>query len=253
MLTLITRYRLLAAIAVLALLLLSGAMAMATFVIQDLPLLGKIVVIDPGHGGIDPGANNPQIAEKHINLAMALRVKEILTRRGAVIVLTRDTDRELSTECDNPHISGRHRRDLHARLEAIIEHNAHLGLSIHANASSDPREHGHDTYYYPGSPDSQLLAAAINQELSIVTGTNRLPKKGTFYLLRASKAPCVLVEVGFITNPRERELLQDEAYQEQLALALAAAVEKFLLRQIAPSPADGDEPLVDVKSAGKLI
>lgn len=223
------RYRPLVAAAGLLCILLSGALVMAELATRDLPLLGKIVVLDPGHGGVDSGANRPEIVEKDINLAVAQRLKEILVQRGAVVVLTRDTDRELSGECDNPRVFGRHRRDLHARLEAIMENNAHVAISIHANASRNQTEHGHDVYYNPADPDSKTMATLLCQELSAVTGVKRTPKKGSFYLLRTSKRPCVLVEVGFITNKQERELLRDGMYQQQLATAMAAATEKFLV------------------------
>lgn len=209
--------------------LLSGALVMAAWATRDLPLLGKIIVLDPGHGGVDSGAHRQQIAEKDINLAVTQHLKKFLLQRGAVVILTRDVDRALHGECRDPSISGRHRRDLHARLETIAQSNAHAVISIHANASGDETEHGHDVYYNPANPDSKTMAALLGRELSAVTGIKRAPKKGSYYLLRGSNRPCVLVEVGFITNRQEREWLQDEAYQQRLAKAMAVAVEEFLI------------------------
>jgi N-acetylmuramoyl-L-alanine amidase len=119
------------------------------FVFRGQTLTGKIIVVDAGHGGIDPGANRPGVLEKDINLAIALQMRDILQSRGAKVILTRDTDVELSDQCENEKVRGRYRRDLNARLQAIQESDADLFVSIHANANSSPKRRGIECIYHP--------------------------------------------------------------------------------------------------------
>ncbi|WP_285716051.1 N-acetylmuramoyl-L-alanine amidase [Pelosinus sp. IPA-1] len=96
-------------------------------------LSGKVIVVDAGHGGIDPGANRPGVLEKDINLSIALALKDVLNQNGAKVALSRQTDVELSPECDNEKVRGRYHRDLAARVEMAEESDADLFMKTFTN------------------------------------------------------------------------------------------------------------------------
>lgn len=190
-------------------------------------LSGKIIVVDAGHGGIDPGANRPGVLEKDINLAVALQVRNVLQSSNAKVILTRDTDVELSGLCDNENVRGRYRRDLNARLEMIQESDADLFVSIHANASSKQQRRGIECYYFAKSEASKTLALLIQEQLRTVAPISQEAEPAGFFVLRRNKVPAVLVETGFITNQEERALLQSPEYQRKLAEAIVAGIDKY--------------------------
>lgn len=190
-------------------------------------LAGKIIVVDAGHGGIDPGANRPGILKKDINLAIALQVRDILKYHESKVVLTRDTDIELSGQCDNEKVRGRYHRDLNARLEAIQESDADLFVSIHANASSKPQRRGTECYYAAKSEAGKALALAIQEHLRLIAPISQEAEPADFFVLRRNKVPAVLIEVGFITNPNERALLQSPEYQRKIAEAIVSGIAQY--------------------------
>ncbi len=190
-------------------------------------LAGQIVVVDAGHGGIDSGANRPGVVEKQINLAVALQIGDSLKKYGAKVMLTRDTDVELSELCDNEKVRGRYRRDLNARLEMVEESDADLFVSIHANASTNPRRRGVECYYFGQSESGKRLALAIEEELRLVAPVSQAAKAADYFVLRRNKVPAALVEVGFITNAEELALLQTPEYQHRLAEAIASGIHRY--------------------------
>lgn len=189
---------------------------------------GKTIVIDAGHGGVDSGANRPGILEKDINLAIALEVRDILKSQEFHVVLTRDTDKELSGMCDNDKVRGRYHRDLSARVESIGENSADLFVSIHANACSEAKRKGIECYYAK-SPESKKLAEAIEEQLGRVAPVSQKAKPGNFFVLRRSKVPAVLIEVGFITNQAEKALLETEEYQRKIAESIVKGIMQYYL------------------------
>ena len=190
-------------------------------------LSDKVIVVDAGHGGIDPGANRPGIIEKDINLAIALELKNILNEYGTKVVLSRQTDIELSTECDNERVRGRYHRDLTARVEMAEESDADLFISIHANAVSNTKRQGAEVFYYAKSENSKALSNSILAELNKVTKAAPSSNTADFFVLRRNKIPAALVEVGYITNLEERSLLQSSEYQHKLAKAIALGIYKY--------------------------
>lgn len=191
-------------------------------------LAGKVIVVDAGHGGIDPGANRPGVLEKDINLAIALTLKDVLNQNGAKVVLSRQTDVELSPECDNEKVRGRYHRDLAARVEMVEESDADLFISIHANAIANAQRHGAEVFFASKSETGKSLANLIQSELCKVTQTIRSAKVADYFVLRRNKIPAALVEVGYITNMEERLLLQTPEYQSKLAEAIAKGIYQFL-------------------------
>lgn len=190
---------------------------------------GRIVAVDPGHGGYDPGAKGAGgTLEKDLNLAIAFKLKETLEQAGAKVVLTRDRDVDLVT----PGEGTKKFRDLSNRLKIVRESKADLLVSIHMN-SSGSRWRGAQVFYHPQSEANRSLAVAIQEEIrSRLGNTSRQALSLTSaYLLQEASIPAVIVEAGFITNPAEEKLLNDPAYQQSLAQAIAAGIIRFLAEQ----------------------
>lgn len=190
-------------------------------------LNGKVIIVDAGHGGIDSGANRPGAVEKDINLAVTLQVKSCLNDRGAKVVLTRESDVDLSELCDDENVRGRYRRDLNARLEMVDESDADIFVSLHANASKNPSRRGSQCYYAVKSELGKRLAASIEEELRTVVAVNQPYTSADFFVLRRNRVPAVLIEMGFITNPDELALLNSPEYQRKLGEAIAKGIENY--------------------------
>lgn len=196
-------------------------------VITTNSLPDKIIIIDAGHGGIDPGANRPGILEKDLNLAVALQLKEVLNSYGAKVILSREIDTELSGQCDNERVKGRYRRDLAARLEMVQESDADLFISIHSNANPNPSRRGAETFYDAQSETSRTLATLIQTELSLITPAANKAAPGNYFVLRRNTIPAALIEIGYITHPEERQLLQSPEHQHKLAEAIVKGICKY--------------------------
>lgn len=196
---------------------------------RPLPLAGRRIVVDPGHGGIDPGCHRGGILEKELTLRVALILAERLTERGAEVTLTRETDTELSHLTQSE--PTRHGRDLAARVLIAEERGAELLVSLHVNAASSPSLGGAIVFHHQGSERGRLLAQAILERLEPVVPGNQsgvLPRD--FYILRRASMPAVLVELGFLTHPRDREKLLSEEGRAHMAEAIASGIEAYALR-----------------------
>lgn len=183
----------------------------------------NIVVLDPGHGGKDSGAIGFGIKEKEINMAIALRVGQLLENRGVNVEYTRTDDRYLT---------------LTERAEFANRLNALLFVSIHNNAATNPQAHGTETYYCAPITDYDLfwqkaersrLANCIQGQLIGSLGrTNRGVKQDNFTVLVKTKMPSALTEISFLSNAEENSLLQSSSYQAQAAQAIADGILKYL-------------------------
>ncbi|MEC0371198.1 N-acetylmuramoyl-L-alanine amidase CwlD [Paenibacillus chibensis] len=196
----------------------------------SLPLSGKVIALDAGHGGPDGGAVSKQgVIEKDVNLAITLYLRDYLQQAGAVVYLTREGDYDLANE-DTKGYSKRKTEDLKQRAKLIQDTKADLFLSIHLNSYPSSRWSGAQTFYYPNHPDNALLATLVQDEIKRnLENTDRVAKTvNTVYLLQALKVPSALVEVGFLSHPEESQLLRDESYQQKVA----AAVYKGMLRYL---------------------
>ncbi|MEW6182550.1 MAG: N-acetylmuramoyl-L-alanine amidase [Bacillota bacterium] len=187
---------------------------------------GRTIVVDPGHGGVDPGAHyRGEILEKELVLSIAEEVRRYLTSAGAEVIMTRTSDRDLAPP-DITSLAARKRRDLKARVSLANRAKADLYLSIHINSSRDPNKTGVYVFYSP-KPGSKQLAERIEQEAWRYLGKQRSPLPGTFYILRETEMPAVLVEAGFISNPQEKRLLCDKRYQEKVAWVVFRGVVSY--------------------------
>ena len=188
----------------------------------NLDVTDKVVVIDAGHGGGDSGAvGHYGVKEKDVTLYVALRVEKLLKDAGAKVIMTRTTDRDVS------YYKSPNRTELQARVDKCPP-NTDIFISIHCNAFSNPSSHGMETYYYSGSPQSRRLAVLLNEELAKYGGRfNRGVRTANYYVLKHNPHPSSLIELAFVTNYEEENLLANDDYQDALANAIASAVNRY--------------------------
>lgn len=187
-----------------------------------------VIVIDPGHGGFDPGKVGAGILEKDVNLAVAIGLRDYLTQAGAKVIMTRDSDCAVAPEGENRKV-----RDLMKRAELIRETAPALTVSIHQNSYPEEYVHGAQVFYYKDSTQGRRLAQCISDRLPLEEGGKRREIKGnnTYYLLKRSQGPMVIVECGFLSNTREAVQLSTPQYQEELSYAIAEGVAAYLKEQ----------------------
>lgn len=206
----------------------------ATIRVSTLPVLNFTapgskahIVLDPGHGGFDPGkVGTAGTLEKDINLAISLKLKEILVKSGYTVTMTRQKDEAL---CEQ-NASRKKVSDLNARLDLIQKEEPELTVSIHQNSYSAGTK-GAQVFYYSRSEEGHRLARVLQETLKeeIGDGNHRVEKANdSYYMLKKSQGPFVIVECGFLSNPEEEKLLNSEDYQKKMAKALAEGIEKFL-------------------------
>lgn len=192
---------------------------------NDIPLLGKVIYLDPGHGGIDPGAIYKDLKEADINLKIALKTQKILEQNGAIVYLTRYGDYDLSV----PNTINRKRSDLSRRGNIINRSGCDLYLSIHLNADTSNTWKGAQMFYNDNHENNEEIAKIFQEHFKNNLGTKREYKnKEDLYLGKRVERPGILIEAGFITNPNERYLLTQDTYQQKIAnTILSATLEYF--------------------------
>lgn len=182
----------------------------------------KIIVLDPGHGGSDSGAIGPTgVTEKSVSLAVSLKAQRLLTNAGYQVVMTRTTDIDVAAPgVPDP-------TELQARVDKAPP-NAALFISVHCNAFANSTANGMETFHAPTAVKGSRLARLLNEELAKLGGlNNRGVKAARFYVMTHSQCPSSLIELGFITNPREEKLLANDDYQQKLAQAITNAVNRY--------------------------
>lgn len=182
---------------------------------------GKIVVIDSGHGGFDPGKVSciEGVLEKDVNLQIAKRLEKRLLKEGFTVVMTRKEDTALCRD-DSTH---KKREDMAERIVRINESHALLAVSIHQNSFTQQSQKGAQVFYFKDSREGKLLAEKIQKSIkdSLKDGNRREAKDNqSYYLLRHTKCPTVIVECGFLSNPEETGKLLNADYQEEIADAI---------------------------------
>ena len=188
----------------------------------------KCVVIDAGHGGEDPGKIGINGAkEKDINLEIALLVKAYLENEGVNVVLTRDDDTGLNdTDASNKKV-----QDMKRRIALIEETKPELTVSIHQNSYPEEYVHGGQVFYYTGSTAGQQLAETIQKQfVKNVDSENKRQIKAndSYYLLKKTRFPIVIVECGFLSNQEEADKLVTEVYQQKIAWAIHIGILQYL-------------------------
>ncbi len=189
------------------------------------------VVIDAGHGGIDPGKVGVNNAlEKDINLAIALKLERNLRENGINVVMTRTEDKGLYEEGE----SNKKVRDMKNRLAIIEEAKPVLAVSIHQNSYPDPTVSGVQVFYYKDSVKSKEAAEIMQSQLieTLNPDKKRAAKdNSSYYLLKKTSVPIMIVECAFMSNPTEADLLIQDAYQERVAWAIYMGIMRCINQQ----------------------
>jgi N-acetylmuramoyl-L-alanine amidase len=188
--------------------------------VGDGRLAGKVIVIDPGHGGHDSGAAAGGVREKDLNLQIGTRIASKLTQAGATVIMTRKTDVFIA---------------LAERARIANSNDADLFISVHINSNAGTPSTGTMTFHHKSREVGKLLAECLHREIMKVAG---LPDKGVvsdgriyqngFAVLRLTKMPGVLLELGFINNQRDRQRMVTTDFQEKVSEAVVRGIQVFL-------------------------
>lgn len=195
-----------------------------------LPITNKIIAIDPGHGGPDPGkVSRNGTKEDELNLKIALNIKRLIEQSGGIVIMTRENEEGLHSHSAKT-LREMKREDLHRRKEIVDENDSQIFVSIHLNSFTQPNYHGAQAFYKKDSPESEKLALIIQDGLKNILDTNnhRQPQdRDDIFLLNEIEIPSVLIECGFLSNEREEQLLIDELYQEKIAWSIYIGIMNY--------------------------
>ena len=173
----------------------------------------KVIVIDPGHGGKDPGASGQIYQEKMLTLNIAKELQRSLEATGMKVIMTRDGDTYPT---------------LTERVNISHNNNADIFISIHLNSNSNKAATGIDTYYYQTNVNERDLANCIQEEVIKATGLkDRGIHEGNFQVIRTNAKAAILIELGFISNPEEEKILASEEFQAQAAAGIVNGIERY--------------------------
>ena len=183
----------------------------------------KIITLDPGHGGSDPGAIGASgLKEKQITLEISMRVKELLEKEGAKVFMTRTTDKDVYA----PNASDR--AELQARVNVAEKHNSDLFLSLHINSSVNKSVGGFSSYYYPKTDNDLKIAKAIQDKFAKNFGVDNLGvRQANFYVVKRCSMPATLLEMCFISNPKEEKLMKSKWFQKKTARLIVEGVKNY--------------------------
>lgn len=188
----------------------------------DLPLQGKVIVVDSGHGGLDPGALYKDIYEKDITLAIGKYLEEALSKMGATVIMTRSDDNDLSNGAKNH----RKKADFDERIKIINQKYVDMYVSVHLNYLTDSRYYGAQVFY---NKDNEKLAESVQEYLNKNTNSDRKVKKipTLTYMYDKLNTKGILVECGFLSNSMERSKLVTKEYQMEFARVLSDAISHY--------------------------
>ena len=180
-----------------------------------------VIVVDPGHGGVDGGAESPSgVMEAGLNLTVSKLLRRELEALGYRVTLTREDESALA--------AGKN-ADLAARRDIMNRDNVMAVVSIHMNKFSDCAVHGPMAFYMEGSDEGARLAKlTIDSVTDAIGAPRRHANPGDYYVIRESRPPAVLVECGFLSNSSDEALLQQPEYQRKLARGIARGVHAYL-------------------------
>ena len=187
-----------------------------------------LILVDAGHGGSDPGMIGVGgLEEKGINLSISLLLRDTLEKSGYSVIMTREEDKGLYDSS----AANKKAQDMQRRIAMILEHMPVLSVSIHQNSYHDAGVHGPQVFYYESSVEGKKLAEAVQSSLNDLLEVDRPREvKGntSYYLLKRSSGPLVIVECGFLTNPEEAQKLQTKEYQQKVAGAVTEGIRTYL-------------------------
>ncbi len=204
-------------------------------VMEYVPVTDKVIILDAGHGGIDPGSLNADesIKEKDVNLEITLKLKKLLESSGALVFLTREEDVSLHEEEAGKTTRQKYNENLKNRKQMIKDINADMFISIHLNKFEDSKYYGAQTFYPTNNPNSQSLANFVQTELKRVvdeTNNREIKPADDLYLLKDNEISSILIECGFLSNQKESQLLLDGDYQDKLAWAIFVGIQQYFTK-----------------------
>ncbi|MGI1660430.1 MAG: N-acetylmuramoyl-L-alanine amidase [Desulfitobacterium sp.] len=185
----------------------------------------QVILIDAGHGGVDPGAVGKISLEKDITLNIAKHLQLLIQQAGGDPVMVRVTDVDLGT---SQGLAKRKREDLAQRIQLAKDYKADVYLSLHVNSSPNHSLTGPQVFYHADSPGGKMLAGTIQAELNKLAGTKRVAKDNQdLFILKKADQAAVTVEVGFLSNPQEETKLNETDYQHQLSVAIYQGLSEY--------------------------
>lgn len=194
-----------------------------TATVKNLNLIGKVIVLDAGHGGKDDGAVNSKIIESDLNLVLVKKLEKELVSQGATVYLTREDENDLSTTTVN-----RKRNDLYNRAKYIDKISPDMYISLHLNSSTSPSWRGLQIFYTSKNEKNKLIAETITNHLKEkMSNIREIKKDNTYYMYKHISSPGILIEAGFISNPSDNYLLRNEEYQDKLIILISEGIEKY--------------------------
>ena len=193
----------------------------------SLPVSGKTVILDAGHGVPDEGAQSSNgTTEAESNLKIALKVQNLLEQSGCTVLLTR-SDENAIYDIDSKTLKQKEISDIHNRVKIGNESSADAFVSIHLNKIPQSQYYGWQTFYKEGNADGKKLAVAIQNSLNnaIDKENNRVSKTiDNVYIIKHIEIPTTIVECGFLSNPEEEKQLLDDDYQNRLAWGIYSGI-----------------------------
>ncbi len=190
---------------------------------KNYTLLGKVIYIDPGHGGPDSGAISKNFYEKDMNLLLSKKLGKCLNEKGAIVYYTREADYDLAKTNNN-----RKRNDLYARVKLINQSNANLYISMHLNASPSKKWNGIQIFYSSLKKENKNIAEVITNTMKKnMNNIREIKKENSYYMYSKLKVPGVLIEAGFISNPNDNYKIRQEEYQNILVNNIAKGIENY--------------------------
>lgn len=188
--------------------------------VTALPVSGKVVILDAGHGTPDEGAESKNgTTEAQINLKIVLKIQQLLEQSGCTVILTR-SDENAIYDLDAKTLEQKKISDIHNRVKIGNESSADIFVSIHLNKINEQQYYGWQTFYNTNNEQSKDLAEQIQISLNeaIQKENHRIAMKlNTVYIMKHVEIPISIVECGFLSNPQEEQLLQEDEYQNRLA------------------------------------
>ena len=195
--------------------------------VNSMNLLGKVIILDSGHGGVDAGATGNQIIEKDLNLILTRKLEKELVSRGATVYLTREDDNDLSTTTVN-----RKRSDLYNRAKYINKISPNMYISIHLNSVTNSSWRGLQVFYTTKNEENKLIAETITNHLKeSISNVREIKKNNTYYMYKHITSPGVLIEAGFISNPNDSYLLRNKEYQDKLISSISDSIEIYFQKK----------------------
>ncbi len=193
---------------------------------DTVPSRNYTVMIDPGHGGTDPGSigYKTKIHEDVLNLKMSLMLKDKLEKAGINVVMTRTSDEAL--------IEGRgkkwKRAEMEERRKLIVKTRPNMVISLHQNSFTNHSLRGAQVFYDKNSDISRQIAESIQEQFKLnLNKSIKAPSPGDYFMLKCSNAPSVIIECGFLSNEEEEKLLQTDEYQEKIISSIYKGIVNF--------------------------